>query len=305
MDFLTLFEEELSKPGTKYFIFDTKGVSGEHQDADFIKYAWQTNKFNKVSPGDLFIYRRPGKASETGKFYFFGAGKVERIDVLDETETLVQASISKSYPFKDNLNPADLEHYEWYFKQRKPGTWEHFFNQYGMNDVHKEDFLNLLALSDGDIQFDYDNEAATDALQHIQTGNYHAEDEKVEGKRRSKQQVFSNQVKSNYGNCCAICGIKTRAFLVGSHIIPWSVRKDIRLDPSNGIALCTLHDKLFDQGYITLDKGLKVVVSDKANGDQALKVFTDLINGAKLRKPKKFPPKNEYLEFHRTEIFGN
>ncbi|EKO5149299.1 HNH endonuclease [Vibrio fluvialis] len=174
-----------------------------------------------------------------------------------------------------------------------------------MNDVHKEDFLNLLALSDGDIQFDYDNEAATDALQHIQTGNYHAEDEKVEGKRRSKQQVFSNQVKSNYGNCCAICGIKTRAFLVGSHIIPWSVRKDIRLDPSNGIALCTLHDKLFDQGYITLDKGLKVVVSDKANGDQALKVFTDLINGAKLRKPKKFPPKNEYLEFHRTEIFGN
>lgn len=303
MDFLTLFEEELSKPGTKYFILDTKGVSGEHQDADFIKYAWQTNKFNKVSPGDLFIYRRPGKASETGKFYLFGAGKVERIDVLDDTETLVQASISKPYPFKDNLNPIDLEHYEWHFKHRKQGTWEHFFNQYGMNDIHKSDFLNILELSEGDLQIEYDNEAATEAMQHIQTGDYYVEDEKGDGKRRSKQQVFSNQVKSNYGNCCGICGIKTRAFLVGSHIIPWSVRKDIRLDPSNGIALCTLHDKLFDQGYITLDKGLKVVVSDKANGDQALKVFTDLINGTKLRKPKKFPPKDEYLEFHRAEIF--
>jgi putative restriction endonuclease len=80
---------------------------------------------------------------------------------------------------------------------------------------------------------EYDNEAATEALQDIQNENYHVDDQKSEAPRRSKQSVFSNKVKNNYGNTCAMCGIKTKVLLIGSHIIPWATRKDIRLDPSN------------------------------------------------------------------------
>lgn len=170
-----------------------------------------------------------------------------------------------------------------------------------MNKIEREDFIALLELAESDIE--YDNVAETETLQDIQSENYHADDEKSEATRSSKQSVFSNKVKNNYGNTCAICGIQTKSLLIGSHIIPWATRKDIRLDPSNGISLCVMHDKLFDAGYITLSTEYKVVFSDVVNSDLPLKAITDLIKGVKIRRPKKSPPKEEYLHYHRNQVF--
>ncbi|PSW10327.1 HNH endonuclease [Photobacterium rosenbergii] len=309
MNYKTLYEKELSNPDTNFFILDTKGSGVKHDDADFIKYSWRTNKFGLVNVGDLFIYRRPGKASETGKFYFFGAGKIETIASAFDTkgevddEKRVNGAITKPLPFVNDIHPEDLEDFDWHFKDRKPDTWMYFFNQYGMNKIDREDFIALMDIAEDGIDSDYDNTAATEALQDIQNENYHAEDEKSAAARRSKQSVFSNKVKNNYGNTCALCGIQTKSFLIGSHIIPWAKRKDIRLDPSNGISLCVMHDKLFDSGYITLNADLKVVVSDAVNQDPSLQAITELIKGKKLRKPKKSPPKKEYLDYHREKVF--
>ena len=57
---LEQLREELEKPNTSYFIFDTKG-NIEIGDTDFEKYSWNLTKFNKVAIGDLFVYRRPKK----------------------------------------------------------------------------------------------------------------------------------------------------------------------------------------------------------------------------------------------------
>jgi len=309
MNYKNLYEKELSHPSTNFFILDTKGSGVKHDDADFIKYSWRTNKFGLVNPGDLFIYRRPGKASETGKFYFFGAGKIETIvSAIDsgvevDDETRVNGAIKKPFPFIDNLHPDDLNNFRWRFKERNPDTWMYFFNQYGMNRIDREDFVALMDLAEGNSDNEYDNEAATKALQNIQNGNYHVEDQKGEAPRRAKQGVFSNKVKNNYRNSCGICGIQTRSLLIGSHIIPWATRKDIRLDPSNGISLCVMHDKLFDAGYITLDKNLRVIVSETVHRDPVLKTITDLIKGSKLTAPKKSLPKEEYLIHHRENTF--
>jgi putative restriction endonuclease len=172
-----------------------------------------------------------------------------------------------------------------------------------VNKIDRGDFIALMELATSDIEPDYDNEAATEALQGIQNGSFYADDEKGSTPRRSKQSMFSNKVKNNYGNTCAICGIQTKSLLIGSHIIPWSTRKDIRLDPSNGISLCVMHDKLFDSGYITLDVHLKVAVSNVVSKDPSLKAITDLIKGVKLRRSKNFYPKEEYLEYHRNNVF--
>lgn len=312
MNYQSLFKNELNKVETNFFIFDTKGNGVKHDDADFIKYSWRTNKFGRVSPGDLFIYRRPGKASETGKFYFFGAGKVESIipaleSNKDENKTRVNGYITKPFPFITDLHPEDLENFVWNFRERKPNTWMYFFNQYGMNQIDRKDFIALIELANTNTntntESDYDNEAATVALQSIQNGIFFVDDEKGSAPRRSKQTIFSNKVKNNYGNACAICGIQTKSMLIGSHIIPWRIRKDIRLDPSNGISLCVMHDKLFDSGFITLDAHLKVVVSDLVTKDPSLKAVTDLIQGIKLKRPKSSPPKMEYLEYHRNYVF--
>ncbi|WP_169334839.1 HNH endonuclease [Salinimonas chungwhensis] len=307
MDFITKFSEELENPDTRYFIFDTKGSGIKHDDADFIKYSWRTNMYGQVRPGDIFIYRRPGKASETKQFYFFGAGRIDAIspangsDVDDETR--VNGSITKPFPFETFLHQADLDHFNWHFKSRKHGSWEHFFNQYGMNRIDKRDFVQLITLSQKHLDYDYDVEMATSTSQAMQRGNYHADDEVSFAKRRTKQSVFSNNVKNLYGNQCALCKLKTKALLTGSHIVPWSARKDIRLDPANGISLCVMHDKLFDAGYITLSSKLTVIVSESVKEDPVLAKIAGEIEGKTLNKPKNFAPKAEYLHYHRAVVF--
>ena len=53
-------------------------------DVDFVAYCWDIDHYNQVNDGDLFIYRRQQKASEIkGQFYFFGAGKISKIQSIE------------------------------------------------------------------------------------------------------------------------------------------------------------------------------------------------------------------------------
>jgi len=201
------FSEEINKPETSYFILDTKG-DREVGDVDFEKYAWQTNRYDKVKEGDLFIYRRPTSASETNQFYFFGACKIGNITNVDDVEKRVAATFSKRFPFEEIVRQEDLEDYKWEWKDRG-SDWGHFFNQYGMNDIPKNDFLHILSLAEGD-ELDIDTDSEIEAIQSIQKENYTAEDEQAKTTVRSKQRVFSNKVKLNYNYQCAISGIRTK-----------------------------------------------------------------------------------------------
>lgn len=57
MTYLEFFKEELNSESTSFFILDTAGPA-TRGDIDFKEYLWETNRFNKVKEGDLFIYRR-------------------------------------------------------------------------------------------------------------------------------------------------------------------------------------------------------------------------------------------------------
>ncbi|MBN2514435.1 MAG: HNH endonuclease [Deltaproteobacteria bacterium] len=96
---------------------------------------------------------------------------------------------------------------------------------------------------------------------------------------------------------------KSQKFLVGSHIIPWSVRKETRLDPSNGKCLCSLHDNAFDKGFITIDNNYIVVVTQSITHDLVLIDLLKADNGKRLNLPKESPPDQQFLEYHREKIF--
>lgn len=65
---------------------------------------------------------------------------------------------------------------------------------------------------------------------------------------------------------CVICGISQDAFLIASHIKPWSQSNhNERLDPNNGLLLCTIHDTIFDKGYISFMDTGSVLISPKLN----------------------------------------
>lgn len=295
-----MYSDELELDSTNYFILDSKG-KGHRADIDFVQYGYKKSKFNKLKVGDLIINRRSRRASETSEFYFYAAAKIANILVDGDDLTAIY---EKVYHFPDLLLQSDLETYKWAWKDRKDHWGNNFFNQYGMNHFVREDFINLLKFVEyGDSTLEYDSEAAHEAVIKIIERNYHVEDSVSLVKTRTNQHIFSREVKHNYGNKCAVCKISTKSFLIGSHIIPWSERKDCRLDPANGICLCVLHDKAFDKGLLTMDEDYKIIISQSIEQDKELNKLLMKLNGKSIALPKNDPPKIEYLKYHRDHIF--
>jgi len=121
--------------------------------------------------------------------------------------------------------------------------------------------------------------------------------------RGSAQRAFADAVKANYGYRCAITGMTTNAFLVASHIVPWSEDQGIRLDPSNGICLSLFVDRAFEKGYLQIDDDLTVRIEwSKVGDDGALRSQLEPYSGKKLRKPKQQAPRPNYLQRRRKLV---
>ncbi len=305
VDFKEHFKIELNNNNTKYFIFDTAGP-GAHGDVDFEIYCWDKDRFNRVSENDLFIYRRQQNASEiSNQFYFFGAGKIDKIQSIGSVR--VKGIIIKPFIFNDKLLKDDLTEFKWKFKKRED-TWEHFFNQYGMNLIDKEDFINLLTLQQsGYTKDDIDEEISdleVNLFQQQQRENFFVDDQTGNKKvRGAGQKIFADKVKTNYGYTCALTGIKNKEFLIASHIIPWADDKNNRLNPRNGICFSNLIDKAFDKGYITITSCGDVLLSDKIKDDKALYELLKIYEGQKLKVKKQYAPNEEFLKWHREHVF--
>ena len=80
---------------------------------------------------------------------------------------------------------------------------------------------------------------------------------------RRGQDFFRATVLTAYGRRCCLTGCDVEGLLVASHIVPWAEQghEAHRLNPRNGLCLAALQDRAFDQGYIGLDDGLRVIVS--------------------------------------------
>ena len=131
----------------------------------------------------------------------------------------------------------------------------------------------------------------------IRDGEYSVPDFLAERKTRMRQAAFRAEILANYGYRCAMCDISIPALLNAGHIRPWGSDKSTRLDPTNGIALCALHDRAFDRGLISVGPTLRIVCADWiGKKDQAL---ADRLRGAgNLTMPVEFPPSAIFLEEH-------
>ncbi|MDQ9023350.1 HNH endonuclease [Acinetobacter sichuanensis] len=297
---------EIDKPNTKFFIFDSKSDHQVYGDIDFQEYHWDKSKFNKVNVGDFFIYRRPQKASEVrNQFYLYGFGRIVKInDTAGSSEKKRNKPaigiIDLGYRFIDPILQSDLDNFEWKFKERG-STWEHFFQQYGMNEITATDFINLLSIGlKNDESFDIDFQSDLDESNK----DYSADDKRALRKiRGNDHRKFAQQVKLNYQRTCAISGIQIADFLVASHIIPWSKNEENRKNPANGICLSSLLDKAFDRGYLTINSNFQVVVSNKSIIDPALFDYLKQYEGKKIQLPKNSKPDLKFLAWHETHVF--
>lgn len=126
-------------------------------------------------------------------------------------------------------------------------------------------------------------------------------------KQRVNQNVFRAMILNNYNQTCAITGINDSHLLIASHIIPWSVREDTRLNPENGICLSALYDKAFDQGLITIcPDDYTVMVSRELKDRLSSSVYNEHFGKVENRKiilPEEHKPSMSFLQFHATKIY--
>jgi putative restriction endonuclease len=126
-------------------------------------------------------------------------------------------------------------------------------------------------------------------------------------KTRVNQNFFREAVLSNYDFKCCVTGININPLLVASHIIPWSINEKERLNPKNGLCFNALHDKAFDQGYLTIDANYKIRLSPRLKTESSeannIERYSIVYEGQQILKPKKFWPNPEFLAYHRENIF--
>jgi hypothetical protein len=122
---------------------------------------------------------------------------------------------------------------------------------------------------------------------------------------RRVQGIFRRVVLSSYVNGCAMCDVDAPQYLTAAHIIPWSSCESRRCDPRNGMALCGIHDRAFDHGFVAVDDDLRIMVAAPAMWTHS-KVLTEMVanlGGIPLRLPERFAPDPEALEWHREHTF--
>jgi len=126
--------------------------------------------------------------------------------------------------------------------------------------------------------------------------------------KKKRDPEFREKVLSAYEYKCAVCNYNVRInnSLVGLEAahIQWH-KADGPDDVENGLALCSLHHKLFDYGIFTIGKNHTFLISEKASGYGG---FSDLLlqhHSQNLNRPIRtsYEPAIKYIDWHHSEVF--
>lgn len=125
-------------------------------------------------------------------------------------------------------------------------------------------------------------------------------------KVRINQNFFREMILASYRSRCAICSLPETNLLVASHIIPWAVNVSLRMNPQNGICMCSLHDKAFDRGLIAISDNFRLLISTtmkKLSDEVAVQRGFLPYQDMEVRLPDKFLPDKKFIGYHREKIF--
>lgn len=126
---------------------------------------------------------------------------------------------------------------------------------------------------------------------------------------RRRDPAFREKVLLAYQYRCGVCGHDLRLGrqtigLEAAHI-KWFQAKGPDVVP-NGIALCSLHHKIFDLGAFTiLPAGYQMIFSQHLNGNDESAGRILAYHGASLILPlsREYLPQPEYLDWHKRQVF--
>ena len=147
-----------------------------------------------------------------------------------------------------------------------------------------------------------DTEPRSNALQIRDTDDF------VTFRRRRRNSAFRGAVLEAYGHQCAVCKFAVRMehqplALDAAHIRWHEAHGPAQVQ--NGMALCTLHHRLFDEGVFTVVlPNFRVLVTNMADG-QGFNESLGRFSGDLLHTPAhdSKQPAPKFLAWHKREVF--
>lgn len=125
---------------------------------------------------------------------------------------------------------------------------------------------------------------------------------------KTRSSNFRINILRAYEYKCAVCGFDVKlgdspVALEASHI-KWQ-KAGGPDEAVNGLALCSLHHKLFDRGAFTLSKQRQILVSDDAHGTKGFQEWLMDFHGQKINFPQRrsYYPDMEFIGWHVREVF--
>ncbi len=126
-------------------------------------------------------------------------------------------------------------------------------------------------------------------------------------KRRINQSVFRKWIVGLYESKCCVTGLDIPEILRASHIVEWSVDKENRMNPSNGLCLSATYDAAFDKHLISFDEDYRMVLSKRIRDFCTSSVCAEYFlrfEGRKICLPTKFWPDKDLLHKHRSMLIS-
>ena len=156
---------------------------------------------------------------------------------------------------------------------------------------HDPDFLGLVVRTILSQHFEYT--LHQDILDYLQLhvfleGTGVHESELIEKKARRDPKFRINVLRA-YDYSCAVCAFKAMLDTTPVGIEAAHVQWHTHLGPdlvTNGIALCSLHHKLFDRGVFTIDNNHRIIVSDAAHGSGMYIHLMEHFHEQEVREPR-------------------
>jgi putative restriction endonuclease len=123
---------------------------------------------------------------------------------------------------------------------------------------------------------------------------------------RRRSATWRNAIVRAWDGACAFCGYD--GMLAGAPVgleaahVRW-FNFDGPDEPDNGLALCSLHHKLFDRGALGLTLAYRVQVSEAFRAVGEGRTVYDLHDRELRPRPGTVLPVEEHLMWHQTQVF--
>lgn len=295
-------------------VFTTKIAPG-YDDLPEVRYHFPKTYLNHVRQtiGDYVVYYEPRRStvelsSGGGLQSYFGVARVDSV-VEDRTRADHYFAIIDSSSYLDFDRPVPFQeaglYYENALRKDDGSTNKGAFGR-AVRLMSEQEFDRILKTGFAPVlSSNIDGSNTLPVELDEQSVPFERPVVEMMISRPFRERSFMHNVRSAYGNRCAITGLRLingggRPEVQAAHIKP--VASDGPDSVRNGLALSGTVHWMFDRGLISVSDDYKILISKKHVPDDAARLLNKngLIN---LPSDPTLYPNSHYLEFHREIIF--